>query len=52
MTDRTSSYVADTRYPFGGSPELNPLGARLAFLDTGLAFPKTEATCELSFGHD
>lgn len=50
MTTWTSGYVADIGYTFGYYAELNPLRARLAFLNSGLAFPKIETACELGFG--
>ena len=50
MTDWTSCYVADIGYTFGYYPELNPLRARLAFLNAGLVPPKNGVHCELGFG--
>jgi len=50
MTDWTSGYVADIGYTFGYYPELNPLRARLAFLNAGLVPPKNGVHCELGFG--
>jgi SAM-dependent methyltransferase len=50
MTTWTSGYVADIGYTFGYYAELNPLRARLGFLNSGLAFPSIETACELGFG--
>lgn len=50
MTDWTSGYVADIGYTFGYSTELNPLEARLAFLNAGLVPPSQGTHCELGFG--
>ena len=50
MTDWTSGYVADIGYTFGYYTELNPLRARLAFLQQGLVCPEVGAACELGFG--
>jgi len=50
MTDWTSGYIADIGYTFGYYTELNPLRARLAFLNAGLAPPATGTHCELGFG--
>ena len=50
MTDWTSGYVADIDYTYGYYQELNPLRARLAFLDNGLACPEVDVACELGFG--
>jgi SAM-dependent methyltransferase len=50
MSNWTSGYVADIGYTFGYYPELNPLRAKLAFLNTGLVFPRVGAACELGFG--
>jgi len=50
MSDWTSGYVADIGYTFGYYPELNPLRARLAFLDAGLVPPDNGTHCELGFG--
>ena len=40
MTDWTAGYVADIGYTFGYYTELNPLRARLAFLNAGLVPPR------------
>ena len=50
MTDWTSGYVADIGYTFGYYPELNPLHARLAFLNAGLVPPENGVHCELGYG--
>ncbi|CAM8625388.1 AdoMet_MTases domain containing protein [Burkholderiales bacterium] len=51
MSDWTSGYVADIGYTFGYYSELNPLRARLAFLNQGLVCPtRFENACELGFG--
>ena len=50
MTDWTSGYVADIGYTFGYYPELNPLRARLAFLNAGLVPPENGMHCELGYG--
>jgi hypothetical protein len=48
--DWTAGYVADIGYTFGYYGELNPLRARIALLNAGLALPKHEVACELGFG--
>lgn len=50
MTDWTSGYVADIGYTYGYYQELNPLRAKLAFLNAGLAPPEFGTACELGFG--
>lgn len=50
MTDWTSGYVADIDYTYGYYQELNPLRARLAFLNNGLVCPEVGVACELGFG--
>ena len=50
MSDWTSGYVADIGYTFGYYNELNPLRARLAFLNAGLVPPAQGTHCELGFG--
>ena len=50
MTDWTSGYVADIGYTYGYYKELNPIRGELAFLASGLAFPKISSACELGFG--
>lgn len=50
MSDWSAGYVSDIGYTHGVYPELNPLRARLAFLNAGLVFPKLACACELGFG--
>jgi SAM-dependent methyltransferase len=50
MNTWTSGYVADIGYTFGYYNELNPLRARLAFLNAGLVCPEFGSACELGFG--
>ena len=50
MSDWTAGYVADIGYTYGYYTELNPLRARLAFLNSGLACPNFGTACELGFG--
>jgi len=50
MTDWTSGYVADIGYTFGYYQELNPLRARLAFLNAGFVPPENGVHCELGYG--
>ncbi|MCX7174924.1 MAG: class I SAM-dependent methyltransferase [Proteobacteria bacterium] len=50
MSDWTSGYVADIGYTYGYYTELNPLRARLAFLNAGLISPEVGSHCELGFG--
>jgi len=50
MQDWTGGYVADIDYTYGYYSELNPLRAKLAFLNQGLAFPEIRNACELGFG--
>lgn len=51
MTDWTAGYVADIGYTHGYFTELNPLRARLALLQSGIAPPpKSGTACELGFG--
>ena len=50
MSDWTSGYVADIGYTFGYYTELNPVNARLAFLNAGLVPPSEGVHCELGFG--
>ena len=50
MSDWTSGYVADIGYTFGYYTELNPVNARLAFLNAGLVPPTEGVHCELGFG--
>ncbi|NBN77627.1 methyltransferase [Microvirga tunisiensis] len=48
--DWTAGYVADINYTHGYYTELNPLRARLALLNAGLAAPEIATACELGFG--
>jgi SAM-dependent methyltransferase len=50
MSDWTAGYVADIGYTFGYYQELNPLRARLAFLNAGLVPPENGVHCELGYG--
>jgi len=50
MTDWTSGYVAEIGYTFNYYQELNPLRARLAFLNAGLLPPENGVHCELGYG--
>lgn len=50
MSDWTAGYVADIGYTHGYYNELNPLRARLAFLNAGLLPPGAGVHCELGFG--
>ena len=51
MTDWTAGYVADIGYTYGYYTELNPLRARLALIQSGIAPPAANGTsCELGFG--
>ncbi len=50
MTDWTSGYIADIGYTYGYYAELNPLRARLAFLNAGWVPPGMGSHCELGFG--
>jgi SAM-dependent methyltransferase len=50
MTDWSAGYVADIGYTYGYYAELNPLRARLALLNAGLAVPEIRSACELGFG--
>lgn len=50
MTDWSAGYVADIAYTYGYYAELNPLRARLAFLNAGLAPPEVATACELGYG--
>jgi len=47
MSDWTAGYVADIGYTYGYYNELNPLRARLAFLNAGLVPPTSGTHCEL-----
>jgi hypothetical protein len=48
--DWTAGYVADIGYTYGYYSELNPLRARIALLNAGIALPKHGTACELGFG--
>jgi SAM-dependent methyltransferase len=50
MTDWTSGYIADIGYTFGYYQELNPLRARMPFLNAGMVPPTLGVHCELGFG--
>ncbi len=50
MSQWTAGYVADVGYTYGYYAELNPLHARLALLNAGLAVPAMGHACELGFG--
>ncbi|MEX0619737.1 MAG: class I SAM-dependent methyltransferase [Pseudohongiellaceae bacterium] len=50
MSDWTAGYVADIGYTYGYYEELNPLRARLAFLNQGFVCPEFKTACELGFG--
>lgn len=50
MTDWTDGYTADIDYTYGCYPELNPLYARMVFLNAGLEPPTLGTHCELGFG--
>ena len=50
MSEWSAGYVSDIGYTFGYYSELNPLRARLAFANAGLACPAFATACELGFG--
>lgn len=50
MSDWTEGYVADIGYTYGYYAELNPQRIKLAFLNSGVAFPEVGTACELGFG--
>lgn len=50
MSDWSAGYIADIGYTFGYYTELNPLRVKLAFLNSGLAYPEFGTACELGFG--
>jgi SAM-dependent methyltransferase len=50
ISDWTSGYVADIGYTYGYYEHLNPLRAKLAFINSGLRFPEVSSACELGFG--
>ena len=50
MSDWTDGYVTDIDYGYRYFTLLNPFRARVAFLDSGLAFPEVRTACELGFG--
>lgn len=50
VADWTSGYMSDIAYTFGYYSELNPLRAKLAFANAGVAFPDVRFACELGYG--
>jgi len=50
MSDWSAGYVSDIGYTYGYYTELNPLRARLAFMNKGLVCPDFGTACELGFG--
>jgi SAM-dependent methyltransferase len=50
MIERADGYLTSIAYTHGYYAELNPLRARLAFLDAGLAVGRVATACELGFG--
>lgn len=50
MNDWSEGYVSDVGYTFGYYKELNPLLAKLAFLNAGIVAPEVAVACELGFG--
>lgn len=50
MSDWSAGYVADIGYTYGYYAELNPLRVKLAFLNSGIAYPEFGNACELGFG--
>ena len=50
MSDWTAGYMADIAYTYGYYAEVNPLRARLALLQSGIALPQNGTCCELGFG--
>jgi len=50
VPDRTDGYVTAVDYTHGYYSGLNPLRARLAFLNAGLRIGPVETACELGFG--
>ena len=50
MSDWSAGYVSDIGYTFGYYTELNPMRAKLAFLNNGLVCPEFGTACELGFG--
>lgn len=50
MNDLNAGYMTDMSYTYGYFPEMNPLRARLAFLNAGLVCPQFGVACELGFG--
>jgi hypothetical protein len=50
MSDWNEGYVTEIGYTYGYYPELNPLRARFALLQSGFFPPDTHTACELGFG--
>jgi hypothetical protein len=50
MSEWGSGYVVDIDYTFGYYAELNPLRARMALLNAGIAAPEVRTACELAYG--
>ncbi len=46
----SAGYMSDIAYTYGYYAELNPLRAKLAFANAGIAFPEVRVACELGFG--
>jgi SAM-dependent methyltransferase len=51
MTQLQHDEANEIAYTFGYTDELNPLRAKLPFLNAGLEFPDVRNACELGFGH-
>ena len=49
-TNWSAGYMSDIAYTFGYYNELNPLRAKLAFANAGVAYPDVRVACELGFG--
>jgi SAM-dependent methyltransferase len=50
MSDWAAGYVVDIDYTYGYYAELNPLRARFALLNAGIAAPEVRTACELAYG--
>lgn len=50
MANWSAGYAAEVDYTYGYFKELNPLNAKLALLDAGIALPANATACELGFG--
>lgn len=50
MSSWSAGYIAEVGYTYGYFNELNPLNAKLALLDAGVACPEFQSACELGFG--